>query len=114
MCMICQMPKDTRLEIEALIQGGTPVRDIESRYSVGKNVVQKHKNKCMMLAPDDAQSKLKEMAEKLEGKGEWKAAGEIYAKLVNVGDNQQEDVYSFLGRIAPQLCQDCKKLILEG
>jgi hypothetical protein len=114
MCTICQLPTQTRLEIEALIKDNVAVRVIGERYSLGKNIVQKHKNVCMCMAPTDSASKVRLMAEKLEAAGDYKGAGGLYMQITNAGDSEQEDIYSYLGRIAPRLCPDCKKLILEG
>ena len=114
MCTICQFPTQTRLEVEALIKDNVSVRDIGERYSIGKNVVMKHKNVCMCMAPTDSASKVRLMAEKLEAAGDFKGAGALYMQITNAGDGQTEDVYGYLGRIAPRLCSDCKKIILEG
>ena len=61
-CGVCKMPIESRQEVEALITDGqVSIRDIASRFGVGKNVIMRHSHSCMTRAPSDAQSKLKEM-----------------------------------------------------
>ena len=114
-CQICNFETAKRIACEEAIKKGTSYRQIQEQFSVNKNTVARHKTICMRTptGADSPQDKLRQMAQKLEKKGDFKNAADVYGKIIMVGDGTDENIPHFLGVIAPRLCDSCRKLILR-
>jgi hypothetical protein len=110
------MPQITREELEACLKDGLSIRKTGERFGINRNIVFRHVHECMERStPDaDAHDKLKHLAGKLEKKGDFRGAASVYVKIIDTNPNENtEDIYGFLGRIAPRLCDECRTVILS-
>jgi len=112
-CQICQLPTEKRLEIEEALKDAIPYRKLSEMYNLNRNIFMRHKNVCQNQNADSF-TKLKQMAEKLEKEGKWRDAAQVYSQIVNIGDSSAEDSFAYLARIAPLLCENCRRIILAG
>ena len=114
-CQICNFETARRLAVEDSIKKGTSYRQIQEQFSVNKNTAMRHKTICMKtpVGADSPQDKLWKCALALEKKGDFKGAGDLWKNIIVVGDGDDENVFQFLGVIAPRLCDSCRRLILR-
>jgi hypothetical protein len=114
-CQICNFPTEKRIACETAIKQGDSYRKIQEQFGVNKNTAMRHKNSCLKtpIGADSPQDKLRKCALALEKKGDFKGAGDLWKNIIVVGDGDDENVFHFLGIVAPRLCDSCRKLILR-